>query len=212
MREEMRSHQQLAELAGEQHGVVSFGQLRRLGFSAPAIGRLSRAGRLHRVHRSVYAVGHATLSDHGHCLAAVLACGTGAVLSHAAAARLWGLRPDLAKPVDVTVPSHGQRRRGIALHHSCTLTASEHGRLSGIPTTALARTLLDVAAVSPEWKLNNAVERAERLDLLDISAIDSMLRRRRGDRGAARLRRAIEIYRIPVFSRARSERLFVAMA
>jgi predicted transcriptional regulator of viral defense system len=212
MREEMRSHLLLAELAGPQHGVVSFRQLRRLGFSAPAIGRLSRAGRLHRVHRSVYAVGHFALSDHGHCLAAVLACGTGAVLSHAAAARIWGLRPALAKPVDVTVPSHGQRRRGIALHHSCTLSASEHGRLSSIPITALPRTLLDVAAVSPKRELNDAVERAERLDLLDIAAIDSMLHRRRGDRGAARLRLATEIYRVPVFSRARSERLFLEMA
>lgn len=186
MREEMRSHRELARLAARQHGVVSARQLRRLGFSGAAIGRWSRAGRLHRVHRSVYAVGHPRLSDHGRCLAAVLACGRGAVLSHASAAWLWGLLPNCPKTVHVTVPSHGQRHPGIELHHSSTLSTEEWGRMQRIPVT-------------------------ERLGKLDLAEIDAMLLRCKGGRGAARLRRALEIYRDPVFSRARSERLFLAL-
>ncbi|MFN8217517.1 MAG: type IV toxin-antitoxin system AbiEi family antitoxin domain-containing protein [Solirubrobacterales bacterium] len=207
----MRSHQGLAELAEEQYGVVSVVQLRRLGFSEAAIGRMARAGRLRRLHRGVYAVGQRTIPRRGRCQAAILACGSGAVLSHAAAAWLWGLAPNLAAVLDVTVPSHGQRHEGIALHHSATLTGEEHDRLAGIPVTSWPRTLLDVAAGGRPRELNDAVERAERRGILHVGVVDELLRRRRGHRGAARLRAATEIYRAPVFSRARSERLFLAM-
>ncbi|MGE5408721.1 MAG: type IV toxin-antitoxin system AbiEi family antitoxin domain-containing protein [Syntrophothermus sp.] len=206
----MRSHAALADLAERQHGVVTAAQLCGLGLSGAAVGRMARARRLHRVHRGVYAVGHRALPKRGRCQAAVLACGSGAVLSHAAAAWLWGLAPSLPAVVDVTVPSHGQRRQDIALHHSSTLTAAEHGTLAGIPVTDWPRTLLDVAAGGRRRQLDDAIERAERLGILDLAAIDAMLRRRSGNRGAARLRLATEIYREPVFSRARSERLLLA--
>ncbi|HVO53435.1 MAG TPA: hypothetical protein VMT37_03385 [Solirubrobacterales bacterium] len=147
----------------------------------------------------------------GRCFGAVLACGEGAVLSHSAAAWLWGLAPKLPKLVDVTVPSHGQRRLGISLHHSTTLAGPEYGELARIPITSWPRTLLDVAATRSSWDLNDAVERAERRGILDLGAVDALLRRRRGDRGVARLRLALDIYRAPAFSRARSERLFLAM-
>ncbi|HEX8752657.1 MAG TPA: hypothetical protein VF731_04495 [Solirubrobacterales bacterium] len=80
-----------------------------------------------------------------------------------------------------------------------------------IPVTALARTLLDLAATQPPRGLWNAVERTERLGRLDMIELDAVLQRRKGDRGAARLRQALEIHRDPVFSRARSERLFLAL-
>lgn len=211
MREEMRSHESLALLAEQQYGVVSVGQLEHLGFSKAAIGRMARAERLRRIHRGVYAVGHRSLPRRGRCLAAVLACGKGAVLSHGSAAWLLGLAPSLPGTIDVTVPSHGQRHPGIALHHSSTLTTPEHGALADIPVTAWPRTLLDVAATCSAWELNDAVERAERKEILRLATVDSLLRRRRGHRGAARLRLAVDIYRDPVFSRARSERLFLAM-
>jgi predicted transcriptional regulator of viral defense system len=211
MREEMRSHRTLARLAERQYGVVTAGQLQRLGFSGPGIGRMARAGRLLRVHRGVYAVGHWAAPRRGRCLAAVFACGEGAVLSHESAAWLLGLAPTIPEPIDVTVPSHGQRHLGITLHHSSTLIDPEHGVLAAIPVTSWPRTMLDVAATGSTWSLNEMVERAERKGILDIGAVDALLRRRRGDRGAARLRLAIDIYRDPVFSRARSERLFLAM-
>ena len=85
-------HDALAELADRQHGVVSIRQLTGpLGYSRSAVDRAVRAGRLHRLYRGVYAVGHTNLSLHGQCLAAVLACGPDALLSHYSAAWLWGL-------------------------------------------------------------------------------------------------------------------------
>jgi hypothetical protein len=107
MREEMRSHAPLAKLADRQHGVVSHEQLLRLGFSKSAIGRLHGADRLCRIHRDVYAVGRADLSDHGRCMAAVLACGENAVLSHESAGWLWGLFPRSPVEVAIAVPRNG---------------------------------------------------------------------------------------------------------
>jgi len=83
----------LARLAANQHGVVSLEQLRAIGISSHAIAHRVRIGRLHRIHRGVYAVGHARLSNEGRWMAAVLACGYGAALSHRSAAALWGLLP-----------------------------------------------------------------------------------------------------------------------
>ncbi|HET7589635.1 MAG TPA: type IV toxin-antitoxin system AbiEi family antitoxin domain-containing protein [Solirubrobacterales bacterium] len=203
----MRSHAAVAELAASQHGLVTYAQLLRLGFSSGGISRLTGAMRLHRVHRRVYAVGHALLSDRGRCLAAAMACGRGAVVSHEAAAWLWGVLPSCPGLIDVTVPRHGGKRSKIRLHHSSTLVPEEHGRFGPIPATALPRTLLDLAATTSPRFTWSAIDRAERLNLLDLSQIDAMLTRRRGHRGAERLRKALEIYREPGFYRARSERL-----
>jgi len=106
----MRSHEDLSRLADAQYGVVTFRQLIGLGFSKGAIWRMSEARRLCRMHRGVYAVGHTELSRYGRCLAAVLACGDGAVLSHKSAAWLLGLRGDCPRDADVTVIGHGHRR------------------------------------------------------------------------------------------------------
>ena len=157
-------------------------------------------------------MGHTQLPRRGRCLAAVFACGDRAVLSHAAAGWLWGLPPALRDVIDVTVRGGGGgKHAGVAVHRSATLAATEYGRLAGIPVTALPRTLLDIAASGPKWDLSSAIERAERRGVLDLGAIDALLRRRSGDRGAARLRLATDIYRDPAFSRARSERLFLAL-
>jgi very-short-patch-repair endonuclease len=137
-----------------------------------------------------------------------MASGRGAVISHSAAAWLWGLLPGCPRTIDVTVACHGGKRTGIALHHSSTLVPEEHGRFGPIPVTALPRTLLDVAATTSPRLTWNVVDRAERRDVLDLTAIDAMLKRRAGHRGAARLRQALAIYREPGFFRARSERLF----
>ncbi len=211
MREEMRSHAAVAELAAKQHGLVTHAQLLRLGFSSGKIGRSSKALRLHRVHRGVYALGHAVLSDQARCLAAAMAGGRGAVVSHQAAAWLWKLQPECPKTIDVTVPQHGGKRDGIALHHSSTLVPEEHGKFGPIPATALPRTLLYLAATTSPRATWSAIERAERRGVLDLAEIDAMLRRRHGHRGAAQLRNALGIYREPGFYRARSERLLRAL-
>jgi predicted transcriptional regulator of viral defense system/very-short-patch-repair endonuclease len=205
----MRSHAELARLARDQYGVVSFSQLRRLGFSKGAISRSSDAHRLIRLHSGVYAVGHANLSDHGHCIAAVLACGPRAVLSHESAAWLWGFLPRCPTEPEVSVPNTGRARVGIRAHRVRPFARGEIGTLEGIPVTSWARTLLDLAATGRGRRLQQAIEKAERLDRLDLAQIDDLLRRRRGASGTRRLREGVEIYRDPAFSRARSELLFL---
>jgi predicted transcriptional regulator of viral defense system len=209
MREEMRSHDGLARLAESQYGVVSHRQLLRLGISKSAIGRLSSAKRLHRVHRGVYAVGHTSLSGHARCMAAILACGTGAILSHESAAWLWGLLPNCPTEPEVAVPWQGHRRSGIKTHHVAVLGADEHGRLERLPVTSLPRTLFDLAASHPQRTLERAIEKAERLGLLDLTGIDTLLRRRNGDPGTRKLRDALKIHRDPAFRRSRTESLFL---
>lgn len=211
MRKEVRSHQRLAALADIQHGVVSTRQLHALGYSTAAISRAARAGRLHRVHRGVYAVGRASLSPYGRCRAGVGTCGPEALLSHSSAAWLWGLLPFLAEPIEVSVPHSTHPRRGLRVHRSKYLTEEDRDEEYRIPVTAIPFTLLSLAATASTWQLRQAIERAERLGRLDLAAIDTMLSRQAKPRGAPRLRDALAIYRDPVFSRARSERLFLAL-
>jgi hypothetical protein len=211
MREEVRPHGTLARLAATQHGVVSRRQLELLGYSSAAIGRAIDAHRLHRLDRGAYAVGHPAVSRHGRCLAAVLAAGEHAVLSHGSAAWLWGLLTTFPSRPHVTTPRRGHRKGTARLHHSTVFEERDLAVHEGIPTTAVPRTLLDFAANARGRFLGNAVERAERLALLDIAAIDDLLRRCGRHRGRRKLRDALEIYRDPAFSRSRSERLFIAL-
>src|SRR5215210_3216599 len=137
----------LGELAERQHGVVALRQLGSLGLSDSAVRR--RTGRLlHRVHRGVYAVGSRRLSASGRRMAAVLACGPEAVLSHRDAAAHYGLRPDNRKVVEVTVPRRSARARpGIDAHVSRTLGPEDVACVDGIPCMSVARTLLDLGDV-----------------------------------------------------------------
>jgi predicted transcriptional regulator of viral defense system len=107
--------QEIARRAARQHGVVSTRQLAALGLSRSAVAARATAGRLHRVHRGVYAVGHPRLTLRGHWMAAVLAAGPGAALSHASAAALWELRPSAATRIDVSVRSAGGRTQRTKL-------------------------------------------------------------------------------------------------
>jgi very-short-patch-repair endonuclease len=169
----------IAEIAARQHGVLSVTQLHAAGASSSAIKRRVEAGRLHPVHRAVYAVGHSRLSRKGRWMAAVLACGEGAVLSHRSAGELWGVvRPrgrrlamaggrGNGRPIDVTVPGTGgrKRHRGISLHRSSTLTPADCVRRDGIPVTRPPRTLADLRPVLSEAEFAAAIREAEFLRL-----------------------------------------------
>jgi very-short-patch-repair endonuclease len=125
MRKERANPDRLvARIAARQHGVVSFQQLIGTGLDPSGICRRVGAGRLYRIHRGVYAVGHRNLTRQGWWMAAVLACGEGAVLSYRSAAMHWGLLSPTNGPVDVTVPTRGGRRRrqGIRVHRSTCIT------------------------------------------------------------------------------------------
>jgi predicted transcriptional regulator of viral defense system len=204
----MRSHSRLAELAEEQYGVVSYRQLRQLGFSKGHVYRAHDADRLRRVHRGVYAVGHSEVSPHGHCRAALLAFNDNPVVSHRSAAWLWGLFSYARKEVDVTFAGKC-RRRGIRVHRVMAIADHDVKTLDRIRVTSLPRTLFDIAASEPKRELERAVDRARRRGVLDLDAIDQMLRRRVRVGGAAQLKQALSLYRKPAFDRARSELLFL---
>jgi Transcriptional regulator, AbiEi antitoxin len=210
MHGERRSHHRLAVLAKEQHGVVSVWQLAELGYSEEALRHATKTGRLHRVHRGVYAVGHTALSQHALCRAAVLSCGDGALLSHRSAAWLWGLTSRFHSPVEVTAVSPRRTRGAIRVHSAQALAPDDMASSEGIPLTAVPRTLLDFAAVDPRF-LGRALDNAQRLGLLDLSGIDALVSRSRGFRGVARLRNALGIYRTPAFTRSGLERRFLAL-
>jgi very-short-patch-repair endonuclease len=195
----------LAELASRQWGVVSRAQLARLGLGRGAIDGRLRSGRLRRVHRGVYAVGGAALPREGRDLAAVLACGPTAVLSHVSAAVHWGLLTyDPPKP-HVTAPASTRGAQGIRLHRTRSLDAEDTTTHRGIPTTTLARTLLDVAASSPTNHLDHAIGLALRNELYDHRAIVDVLERHHGRRGTKALRQATVD---PAFTRSALERRF----
>lgn len=211
MRDKPRSHMSIAELANRQHGVVSISQLRELGYARGVIADQAKAGRLHRLHRGVYAVGHMCLSDHGRCLAAVLACDPNALLSHASAAWLWGLVGRCGIPVHVSVPRSGHARASLHAHRAPAIREEDRAVCEGIPVTAVPRTLLDFAATASAERLRRALERSEQLDLFDLSAVDSLLARTAGHAGCGRLRRALAVYREPAFTRSELERRFLAL-
>ena len=169
--------------------MVSLAQLRSLGLGKSGVAERVKAGRLHRVHRGVYAVGHGRLGGHGRSLAAVLAYGPRAVLSHRSAAGLWGLRPDNRARSDVSLPLQSVRSRpGVDAHATPTLRPADVTRHEGIPCTTVARTLLDLADDVPRRQLERAVEQAEVLRLFDLRALEDVLAHANGRRGARALR------------------------
>src|SRR3954462_8009241 len=141
----------VARRAEGQHGGGAARQLAAIGLSRNAVSARAQAGRLHRVHRGVYAVGHTVLTVNGRRMAAVLAAGPGAALSHASAAALWEIRPTSATRIDVSVRSAGGRskRPGLRIHRASGLRRNEITEHEGIRATTPARTLLDLASSLP---------------------------------------------------------------
>lgn len=181
----------IARLAATQYGVVSRAQMRAAGLADASIGGRAADGRLIRLHRGVYAVAHTALTPNARRLAAVLACGDGAALSHRAAAELWGVLEDHGRCFDVTVP--GARGRGLPAirAHRASLDAGDVTVHDGIPVTTLARTYLDLAASVRRAQLDRALERGEELRLFDLRAVENVLDRNAGRAGAPALAAAV---------------------
>ena len=168
-----RHRPEIASLAGGQHGVVARWQLLRLGLSEGAIDRRLAAGRLHRLHRGVFAVGHTALRAEGRWMAAVLALGGDAVLSHATAAAAWDLRPLISGAIHVTVPGTAGRKRraGIRLHRSRTLTPHETTTHRGIPVTTPRRTIIDLARTLEGRPLEHVARPRRQRRLIDFAEL-----------------------------------------
>lgn len=160
-------------LVEEQRGVLSRRQLMALGFSADAIRHRLAAGRLHFVYRGVYAVGRPQVSRHGRWVAALLACGPGAVLSHQSVAELLGIRRARPGPIHVSVPAHVLRRvPGVEVHRRAALRVATH---EGIPATSPADTLIDLAVGLPRAALETAINEADKHDLIDPETLREVL-------------------------------------
>jgi len=182
----------VATVASRQDGVASVGQLDEVGVTPGAAARRTEAGRLHRVHRGVYAVGHTAIGRHGELRSAVLACGESAVVSHLTAASLWGLVDRDPVLIDVTVACEtGRKIDGIRCRRCRYPDEREITVHQGVVCTTPARTLIDIAGLLGTASLRAAVERAAYLGLLDLDALLVSLELAKGRRGIKSLRRII---------------------
>lgn len=188
--------QAIAELARRQGGAISRKQLMALGCNRAAIDYRVRIGRLHVVHRGVYAVGHVVLGIEGRRWAAVLAYAPTSALSHAAAAAAFAFRRSNAAVLDVTVVGTGHKvRPGIRLHARKAVPADELTTLHGLPITTPARTLLDLAAGGLRGRpLATAIDRAEQSGVLDFADLAHLLDRYAGRPGTPAVREALARY------------------
>jgi Protein of unknown function (DUF559)/Transcriptional regulator, AbiEi antitoxin len=169
MRPETAPPAAIAALAEAQHGVVARAQLLECGLTDSGIARWVRARRLHRLHRGVYALGHRMLTIEGRWMAAVLAAGPGAALSHASAAAAWDLRPS-AGVIDVSMPTRAgrDRRRGLRIHRRAALRPADVTVRRGIPVTTPARTIVDLARSLRGRQLEQLVDLADQRGLIDF--------------------------------------------
>jgi very-short-patch-repair endonuclease len=193
----------LAALAARQHGIVTRRQLLDVGLGPRTIERRVERAQLYRLHRGVYAYSDPRPGRRSRWLAAVLACGHGALLSHRSAAALWGILRAHRGDIDVLAP-RGRGRPGIAVHEG-GIYQDERADADGIPVTSVARTLLDLADVVDEKRLEQAFEEADRLGLLEMRAVEAVCARSPGRRGLKPLRRLAEEARAPEMGRSRLE-------
>ncbi len=183
--------ERIAELAERQYGVVARWQLETLGVGRGAIEVRLRNRRLHRIHRGVYAVGHRVLSIHGRWMAAVLASGPGAVLSHATATTFWGVRSATGGPIHVTTAKKWRSSPQIRRH--CSLLPKDEATvLDGIPVTTVPKTIFDFAATASIDQVESAIREAEYRQLHDRLSLVDLLERYPRRRGAPRVRLALE--------------------
>ena len=175
-------------MASKRHGVVTRAHLLAVGISKGSIERRVRKGTLFRVHRGVYRVGHRAPSVEARYLAAVLACGEGAVLSGRAAGYLLGLLKGPAPPPEVTAPTE-RRVRGVRVRRSRTCGHATTWR--GIPVTTVPRTLVDLAAVLDAADLARACHEAGVLHRTTPAQVEAVLAGRPNSRGSRRLRRVM---------------------
>lgn len=181
-----------------------------MGLTAKVVKSRVRAGRLVVLHRGVYAVGHARLTRRGEWLAAVLAAGPGAVLSHRSAAALHGLREERGSRVDVATPDRRLVTNWVEVHGRQVLPPADVTVRGGIACTTVARTLVDLADLVAPRDLARAVNEADVLRVLDVGAIVGVLGRMRGRRGpgTGAIRAALEQHHGPALIRSELEHRF----
>lgn len=196
-------------LAGSQRGVVARRQLLAAGVSAEAIKKRKASGLLVTVHRGVYALGGPPRSRAAHFMAAVLAAGDAAAISHISAAHLLGLLPGETAQTHVTTPARAGPRSGLIVHHCGPWAEGERTEVDGMTCTSVARTLADLATTEPPRRLERAIEEAERRGLFDGAALERAIARRRAGRRA--LQEALHRFTGSTMTRSGLEEAFLAL-
>jgi predicted transcriptional regulator of viral defense system len=183
---------QLARLAAGQHGVVAIAQLRSLGVNQRGVEYRVRVGRLHRLHRGVYAVGHPILTRQGHFLSAQLAIGSGTLLSRHSAAEFWGFRKHRSKEVHVTTTRDARSRPGIRVHRTEAFYEDDIARQQNIWVTSPARTILDLSSTLEQHQLARALRQAEVDGRLTHDQLRRQIRRHPKAKGRRQLRQLLD--------------------
>src|SRR5215211_1157839 len=191
----------VARLAAEQWSVLSAKELRGCGLSREMIATRVRRGYLHRLHRGVYTVAPGNVSVEGRFLAAVKACGGGAVLSHFSAAALWEMVEwDERKPEVTLCDTTPRTHPGIVAHRTVALDPRDQRRCRGIPVTAPARTAIDLASHLSLLAARRAIRQALSNRLLAVRDLVEIVERQSGRPGAGALRRIIADAPVPTRS------------
>ena len=204
----------IADTAARQRGLVTREQLYAAGVTGRGIDHRLATGRLHRVHRNVYLVGHAVMLPLAQEQAALLACGAGATLSHRSAVRVWALLPpqSCAQVVDVTIAGRrGLSHDGIVIHRPRLLEPVDTTHVQGLALTTVARTLLDFAEVARMRQLERAWHEAIARGLVSVRAMQALLARSPGRRGARPVGALLRAASRPGLSRSGAEELMLAL-
>lgn len=181
----------IASLAERQHGVVARRQLRAVGISDDRISGRLRRRQLHPIHRGVYALGFRLATKEARWMAAALACGADAAISHRSAARLWGVLPGSSRAIEVTRPTGWRAPAGVLIHRE-VLPNDERTVVEGIPVTTVPRTVFDFAAVASRRQVERVLNEVEVRELTDRLSIPDLLARYPRRRGAALLRALLD--------------------
>jgi very-short-patch-repair endonuclease len=202
----------VADLADRQHGIVTQRQLLDAGLSAQAIARRRRRRALRPLYRGVYAVGHLGLTPAGQRLAAVLACGPRAVLSHTSAAAAWAMRPEDGGPFHVTVVGRDCRpRTGIRIHRVAELAEVDIRVREGIRITSPGRTVFDLASVLPAREVERALDEGRVKRLLTPNTLAGVIERYPRRRGVRALQPLVDPRRPSTETRSDTEERFLAL-
>jgi very-short-patch-repair endonuclease len=203
----------IGDFADRQQGSVSARQLRAAGIGRDAIGRRVRKRLLRPIHRGVYLVGHTAAAPYAEEMAAALACGDHAVVSHRSAAAMWGFLSYPAKgDVWITVADGTDRcRPGIRIHRTRRLGPADIRRIEGVPVTSPDRTVLDIAAVVDEARLEAAVAEAHVRKLVSDASLRRQLSRDRGRPGCGAVGALLERAGEPAHTKRKAERLLLRL-
>jgi very-short-patch-repair endonuclease len=199
-------------MAARQHGVVTHRQLVAIGITDSALKRRVQAGRLQRLYRGVFAVGHLPRTREAKWIAAVMACGQGAVLSHLDAAALWQIYESRGSSIHVTSMSRaGRKLPGIWAHRTRNLDPADVTVKDGIPVTTVARTIIDLTDVLNSDRVLRAIREAEYLRLLDLDTLIAAVQRAHGRHNLVVLNAALARYRPGQIVREELEHRFLEL-